>query len=133
MGELERLMLNRLAELDGEIRDAQARFDYKRVVAHLTAFLNTDLSAFYFDIRKDTLYCEPPSSEKRRAAIAAVEQIFRSVTLWLAPVLVFTSEEAWLARYPEAVSVHLEAFPKIPSSWGDEGLAGKWEQIRRAL
>ncbi len=131
MGELEKLMLHRLAELDGEIRDAYAQFDYKRVVARLTAFLNTDLSAFYFDIRKDTLYCEPPSSEKRRAAIAAVEQIFRNVTLWLAPVLVFTSEEAWLARYPQAVSVHLEAFPKIPSSWRDVALAEKWEQIRR--
>jgi len=131
MGELERLMLHRLAELDGEIRDAYARFDYKRVVAHLTAFLNTDLSAFYFDIRKDTLYCEPPSSEKRRAALEAIEQIFRCVILWLAPVLVFTSEEAWLARYPEAVSVHLEAFPKIPSAWRDEALAEKWDQIRR--
>ncbi len=131
MGELERLMLHRLAELDGEFRDAYENFDYKRVVARLTAFLNTDLSAFYFDIRKDTLYCEPPSSAKRRAAIAAVDQIFRSVTLWLAPVLAFTSEEAWLARYPEAVSVHLEAFPKIPSSWRDEALAEKWEQIRR--
>jgi isoleucyl-tRNA synthetase len=131
MGELERLMLHRLAELDGEIRDAYAQFDYKRVVARLTAFLNTDLSAFYFDIRKDTLYCEPPSSEKRRAALEAIEQIFRSVTLWLAPVLAFTSEEAWLARYPEAVSVHLETFPKIPSTWRDEALAEKWEQIRR--
>jgi isoleucyl-tRNA synthetase len=131
MGELERLMRHRLAELDGEIRDAYAQFDYKRVVARLTAFLNTDLSAFYFDIRKDTLYCEPPSSEKRRAALESIERIFRSVTLWLAPVLVFTSEEAWLARYPEAVSVHLEAFPKIPSVWRDEALAEKWEQIRR--
>jgi isoleucyl-tRNA synthetase len=131
MGELERLTLHRLAELDGEIRDAYANFDYKRVVARLSAFLNTDLSAFYFDIRKDTLYCEPPSSENRRAALEAIEQIFRCVTLWLAPVLVFTSEEAWLARYPEAVSVHLEAFPKIPSAWRDEALAEKWEQIRR--
>jgi isoleucyl-tRNA synthetase len=131
MGELERLMLHRLAELDGEIRDAYEEFDYKRVVARLTAFLNTDLSAFYFDIRKDTLYCEPHSSEKRRAALESIERIFRSVTLWLAPVMVFTSEEAWLSRYPEAVSVHLEAFPKIPSAWRDEALAEKWEQIRR--
>jgi isoleucyl-tRNA synthetase len=131
MGELERLMLHRLAELDGEIRAACAQFDYKRVVARLTAFLNTDLSAFYFDVRKDTLYCEPPSSEKRRAALEAIEQIFRSVTLWLAPVLAFTSEEAWLARYPDAVSVHLESFPAIPSSWRDEALAEKWEHIRR--
>ena len=131
MGELERLMLHRLAELDGEIREAYEQFDYKRVVARLSAFLNTDLSAFYFDIRKDTLYCEPPSSEKRRAALEAIEQIFRGVTLWLAPILAFTSEEAWLARYPDAVSVHLEAFPDIPPSWRDDALAEKWEKIRR--
>ena len=99
MGELERLMLHRLAELDAEIRDAYARFDQKRVVARLSSFLNSDLSAFYFDIRKDALYCEPPSSLKRLAALSAIEHIFRSVTLWLAPILVFTSEEAWLSRY----------------------------------
>ncbi|HEY8007604.1 MAG TPA: isoleucine--tRNA ligase [Methylocella sp.] len=131
MGELEKLMLHKLAELDGEIRKAYEEFDYKRVVARLTAFLNTDLSAFYFDIRKDTLYCEPPSSEKRRACLEAIEQIFRSVTLWLAPVLAFTSEEAWLSRYPDAVSVHLEGFPDIPSSWRDDALAEKWDKIRR--
>ena len=131
MGELEKLMLHRLAELDAEIHDAYETFDYKRVVARLTGFLNTDLSAFYFDIRKDTLYCEPPSSEKRRAALEAIEQIFRCVTLWLAPVLVFTSDEAWLLRYPGAISVHLESFPEILSAWRDEALAEKWEQIRR--
>ena len=131
MGELEELMLHRLAELDAEIHDAYETFDYKRVVARLTGFLNTDLSAFYFDIRKDTLYCEPPSSEKRRAALEAIEQIFRCVTLWLAPVLVFTSDEAWLLRYPGAISVHLESFPEILSAWRDEALAEKWEQIRR--
>ncbi|ACB94649.1 isoleucine--tRNA ligase [Beijerinckia indica] len=129
--ELERLMLHRLAELDGEIRDAYRRFDYKRVVARLSAFLNTDLSAFYFDIRKDTLYCDPLSSRKRHAALAAIEQIFRCVTLWLAPILVFTMEEAWLSRYPEAVSVHLEQFPDVPAHWRDDALAAKWAIIRK--
>jgi isoleucyl-tRNA synthetase len=131
MGELERLMLHRLAELNDEIRAAYAQFDFKRAVARLAAFLNTDLSAFYFDIRKDTLYCEPPSSEKRRAALEAIEQIFRSVSLWLAPVLAFTADEAWLSRYPNALSVHLETFPEIPSSWRDDALFQKWEKIRR--
>ncbi|MEW6438159.1 MAG: isoleucine--tRNA ligase [Pseudomonadota bacterium] len=131
MPELERLMLHRLAELDTEIREAYARFDYKRVVARLSAFLNTDLSAFYFDIRKDTLYCDPPSSLKRHAALAAIEHIFRAVTLWLAPILAFTCEEAWLARYRDAVSIHLEPFPEIPADWRDEALAAKWEKIRR--
>jgi len=124
-------MLHRLAELDTEVREAYQRFDYKRVVARLSAFLNTDLSAFYFDIRKDTLYCEPISSEKRRAALEAIEQIFRAVNLWLAPILAFTCEESWLARYSDAISVHLETFPEIPAGWRDDALAEKWEQIRR--
>jgi isoleucyl-tRNA synthetase len=129
--ELERLMLHRLAELDAEVRDAYQRFDYKRIVARLSAFLNSDLSAFYFDIRKDALYCEPPSSPKRRAALETVEEIFRRVTLWLAPILAFTSEEAWLSRYPDAVSVHLECFPDTPETWRDDALAEKWEKFRR--
>jgi isoleucyl-tRNA synthetase len=131
MGDVDKLMLHRLAELDVEIRDAYERFDYKRVVARLSAFLNTDLSAFYFDIRKDTLYCDPPSSERRHAALEAIEQIFRAVTSWLAPILVFTCEEAWLSRYPTAESVHLEGFPEIPAAWRHDALAAKWEKIRK--
>ncbi|WP_395697285.1 isoleucine--tRNA ligase [Methylocella sp.] len=131
MGELERLMLHRLAELDGDVREAYARFDLKRVAARLSAFLNTDLSAFYFDIRKDALYCDAPTSARRLAALTVIEAIFRAVTAWLAPILVFTAEEAWLARYPDAVSVHLETFPEIPGEWLDETLAAKWEGVRR--
>jgi isoleucyl-tRNA synthetase len=131
MDELERLMLHRLAELDEEVRAAYRRFDYTGVVSRLSAFLNTDLSAFYFDIRKDTLYCEPPSSRKRLAALEAIDHIFGCVTTWLAPILVFTSEEAWQARHPDAASVHLESFPDIPSSWLAPELATKWEAVRR--
>ncbi len=93
--------------------------------------MNADLSAFYFDIRKDALYCEPISSVKRRGALAAIEQIFRCVTVWLAPILVFTSEEAWASRYPGAPSVHLEQFPDVPNAWRDDELAAKWTRIRR--
>ncbi|QGM97092.1 isoleucine--tRNA ligase [Methylocystis parvus] len=128
--ELERLMLHRLVEMDAQIRAAYQTYDYKRVVALLTPFMTSDLSAFYFDIRKDALYCEPPSSVKRKASLAVIERIFRCVTTWLAPILVFTAEEAWLARYPEAVSVHVESFPDIPSHWRDEALAKKWESVR---
>ncbi|WP_363350612.1 isoleucine--tRNA ligase [Methylocystis echinoides] len=128
--ELERLMLHRLVEMDAHIRSAYAAYDYKRVVALLTPFMTTDLSAFYFDIRKDALYCEPPSSVKRKAALAVIEHIFRCVTTWLAPILVFTAEEAWLSRYPDALSVHVETFPDVPSHWRDEALARKWEGVR---
>jgi isoleucyl-tRNA synthetase len=92
--------------------------------------MNADLSAFYFDIRKDALYCDPPSSAKRRGALEAIEQIFRAATIWLAPVLVFTAEEAWASRDPGARSVHLEQFPAIPAEWRNERLARKWETVR---
>ena len=120
----------RLADVDADVRDAYARFDFKRVVARLSLFLNGDLSAFYFDIRKDALYCDAPSSPRRRAALAVIEHVFRAVTLWLAPILVFTAEEAWLARDPQAVSVHLEAFADVPDAWRDPALAERWERVR---
>jgi isoleucyl-tRNA synthetase len=131
MPELERFMLNRLAQIDEEVRAAYDAFDYKKVIAVLSHFMTSDLSAFYFDIRKDALYCDPPSSAKRRAALQVIESIFRAVTLWLAPILVFTCEEAWLSRYPYAISVHLESFPAIPSSWRDTVLDARWETIRK--
>ena len=130
MSELDRLMLHKLVELDGKVHEAYANFDFARVVAALTAFMNADLSAFYFDIRKDALYCDPPSSLKRRGALQAIEEIFRATSLWLAPILVFTMEEAWLARDPASRSVHLEQFPDIPAEWRDDPLAKRWETIR---
>ena len=127
---LERLMLHKLAELDLKVREAYENFDFARVVATLTAFMNADLSAFYFDIRKDALYCDPPSSVRRRGALEAIEHIFRAVTVWLAPVLVFTTEEAWGARDAAHGSIHLEQFPAIPTAWRDDELARTWETIR---
>jgi isoleucyl-tRNA synthetase len=129
--ELERLMLHRLYELDAEIRAAYAGYDYRGVISALSQFLNTDLSAFYFDIRKDTLYCEAKSSVKRKAALTVIDQIFGCVTCWLAPILSFTAEEAWLSRFPSATdSVHLQQFPAVPAVWQDEVTADKWERFR---
>ena len=131
MPELEQLMLHRLAELDAHIRKNYAEFDYKRVFAALNAFMTSDLSAFYFDIRKDTLYCDPISSVTRKACLTALDHIFKCLTTWLAPILCFTAEEVWLSRYGEkAGSVHLQTFPQIPSSWKNDALAEKWEKIR---
>jgi len=130
MPELERLMLHRLAELDPLIRQAYADFDYKRIFAALNAFMTVDLSAFYFDIRKDALYCDPYSSLTRKACLTVLDQLFRATVTWLAPMLCFTAEEAWLARYPEAQSVHLEPFPDVPTAWRDEALAEKWRKLR---
>jgi isoleucyl-tRNA synthetase len=130
MPELERLMLHRLAELDALVRGAYADFDYKRIFAALNAFMTSDLSAFYFDIRKDALYCDPYSSVTRKACLTVLDQLFRSTVIWLAPMLCFTAEEAWLARDPSATSVHLEQFPDVPASWRDDALAEKWRKLR---
>ncbi len=131
MPELERLMLHRLAELDAQIRQDYADFDYKRIVAALVTFMTVDLSAFYFDIRKDALYCDPISSLKRRASLTVIDHLFRCTVAWLAPMLPFTVEEAWQARFPsDTGSVHLETFPEIPPSWRNDALAEKWRKVR---
>ncbi|WP_338722505.1 isoleucine--tRNA ligase [Devosia sp. XK-2] len=131
MPELERLMLHRLAQLDAGVRAAYKEYDYRKVVTLLTNFMNIELSAFYFDIRKDTLYCDPISSIKRRSALTVLDHLFNALTAWLAPILVFTMEECWLERHPEeGSSVHLRLFPDIPETWLDNDLAAKWQLIR---
>jgi isoleucyl-tRNA synthetase len=131
MPELERLMLHRLAEVDAIVREAYANFDYKTVVAALSNFMNTDLSAFYFDIRKDALYCEPPSSRTRKAALTAVDILCDAILKWLAPILCFTADEAWVNYRPEgAASVHLLTFPEDLGRYRDDALATKWDTIR---
>jgi isoleucyl-tRNA synthetase len=130
MPQLERLMLHRLAELDALVREAYVAFDYKRIFAALNAFMTSDLSAFYFDVRKDALYCDPVSSVTRKACLTVLDHLFRCTVLWLAPMLCFTAEEAWLARYPAADSVHLELFPALPADWRDDALAEKWRKVR---
>jgi isoleucyl-tRNA synthetase len=131
MPELERLMLHRLAEVDALVRQAYVDFDYKRIFAALNQFMTVDLSAFYFDIRKDALYCDPYSSATRKAALTVIDQVFRCTVTWLAPMLCFTAEEAWTSRYPgEDSSVHLETFPELPASYRDDARAEKWRKIR---
>jgi len=130
MPQLERLMLHRLAELDALVREAYEAFDYKRIFAALNAFMTSDLSAFYFDVRKDALYCDPLSSVTRKACLTVLDHLFRCTVPWLAPMLCFTAEEAWLARYPSSDSVHLEVFPDVPAAWRDDDLAEKWRKVR---
>ncbi|MCQ4162111.1 isoleucine--tRNA ligase [Roseomonas sp. GC11] len=129
--ELERWVLHRLAELDARLRKAVKDYDWNGVYPAIHNFCATDLSAFYFDIRKDSLYCDARDSLRRRAARTVLDALHRCLTAWLAPVMPFTAEEAWLARFPsEDGSVHLQGFPEIPAEWRDEALAARWEAIR---
>jgi isoleucyl-tRNA synthetase len=132
MPELERYMLSRLAELDVIVRAGYDAFDFKRIFHALFNFCVNDLSAFYFDIRKDALYCDPYDSLTRRASLTVLDTIFEALTAWLAPMLCFTMEEAWLNRFPaDKDSVHLRQFPAIKDVWRDDALADKWRKVRQ--
>jgi isoleucyl-tRNA synthetase len=129
--ELERYILHKLWEVDGQVQAAYKIYDYKKIFSVLTNFMNTDLSAFYFDVRKDTLYCDPWSSMKRRACRAVIDQLFHCLATWWAPILVFTMEEVWLQRFPGAgSSVHMMPFARAFDDWRDDALAAKWDKIR---
>ncbi len=132
MPELERLVLHRLAELDEAVRKGYSEFNFQGVFQAIFNFATVDLSSFYFDIRKDTLYCDAATSVDRRAARTVLDILFHRLTTWLAPVLPFTMEEVWLERFPgDESSVHLVDFPDTPTEWLDEALAAKWDGIRK--
>ena len=131
MPELDRWVLHRLRELDGALREACASYEFHDFFTELHNFCTVDLSAFYFDIRKDALYCDRADSINRRAARTVLDHLFSCLTAWLAPFICFTAEEAWLARFPgEEESVHLRTFPDVPDAWRDDELAAKWRKIR---
>ena len=131
MPELERYILHRLHELDTQVRAAYEVFDYKRLFALLNHFMTVDLSAFYFDIRKDSLYCDPWSSSRRKSCRTVLDQLFHCLTTWWAPVLTFTMEEVWLSRFAgDGSSVHVMQFARTPDEWAAPELAAKWDRIR---
>ncbi|MFG6626619.1 isoleucine--tRNA ligase [Sulfitobacter sp. 1A12056] len=132
MPELEQWVLHRVAELDKVVRDGFARFDFQGVFQAVFTFATVDLSAFYFDIRKDALYCDGDTL-RRRAARTVLDILFHRLTTWLAPVLVFTMEEVWLERFPgDDSSVHLVDMPETPEAWLNPELAAKWAKVRAA-
>ncbi|MGC6476196.1 MAG: isoleucine--tRNA ligase [Parvibaculales bacterium] len=135
MPELEQLMLHKLVTLDKLVRQAYENFDFRKIYQALFNFMTLDLSSFYFDIRKDALYCDPNGSLNRRACRTVMDEIFSCLTAWLAPVLCFTMEEVWQARHHDhqgenTDSVHLRQFPEIPEQWTQTDLAEKWEKIK---
>jgi isoleucyl-tRNA synthetase len=132
MPDLERWVRHKMAEIDAEVRRAVDAFDFHAMFRALHDFCAVDLSAFYFDVRKDQLYCDRPDSLRRRAARTVMWDLFEALTVWLAPILCFTAEEAWLARPGAGAddSVHLRTFPAIPAAWRDEALAAKWAAVR---
>ncbi len=133
MPELERYILHRLAEVDAKLKQHVNDFAFGPYMRELTAFAQDDLSAFFFDIRKDCLYCDAPDDPKRMAYRTVMDVLFHALTRYIAPVLVFTAEEIWQSRFPdENDSIHLKEWPEVDGAWTDAALAGKWEKIRTA-
>jgi isoleucyl-tRNA synthetase len=132
MPELDRWVLHRLAELDQKVRDSARDYEFHSLFTDLHNFCAVDLSAFYFDIRKDALYCDAQSSVRRRATRTVLYEVFSRLTAWLAPILAFTAEEAWRARpFKDGEdSVHLRIYPETPADWRDAALAARWDKIR---
>ncbi|OIP83507.1 MAG: isoleucine--tRNA ligase, partial [Rhodobacterales bacterium CG2_30_65_12] len=131
MPELERWVLHRLAELDEVVRAGYDSYDFQGAFQAVFNFATVELSSFYFDIRKDSLYCDAPGSNTLRSARTVLDILFHRLTTWLAPVLVFTMEEVWLERFPgDESSVHLVDMPETPAAWRDAELAAKWADIR---
>ncbi|MBB3860075.1 isoleucyl-tRNA synthetase [Novosphingobium hassiacum] len=127
MPELEQYMLGLLGKLDATLRQAVDDFDFNTYVRALTEFCNEDLSAFFFDIRKDSLYCDAVTDPKRRAYRTVLDTLFHALVRYGAPVLVFTSEEVWASRYPDGDSVHLLEWPQVPVVAVDEA---RWSELR---
>ncbi|CAI9119929.1 isoleucine--tRNA ligase [Brytella acorum] len=128
--ELERYILHRLTELHALVRRGVETHQWVGVYPALHGFCTTDLSAFYFDVRKDAIYCDGVDSLRRRASRTVLDILHRALCTWLAPVLVFTAEEAWTARFEEGESVHLQAFLTPDAAWRDEALADRWTRLR---
>ncbi len=133
--ELEQLILHRLWDMDKQVRSCIENYEFSKLTKLLHDFCNEDLSAFYFDIRKDRLYCDRPDSFERRATRTVMAVIYNGLTAWLAPILCFTAEEAWSYRpagvFEDADSVHLRDFPAVPAVWENTALADKWDTIIR--
>ncbi len=135
MSELDRWVLHRLYEIDGKVREYIDNFDFQKMVTMLHNFCAKDLSAFYFDINKDNLYCNAQNSKERRATQTILDKVFTHLCHWFAPFLSFTVEEAWASRNGETLdnfenSIHLQIMPDVPAEWRDEMLAQKWQEIQ---
>jgi len=137
MPELERLMLHRLVEMDALVRKCIDDFDFHTLWVELHNFCTNDLSAFYFDIRKDALYCDAPSELRRRACRTVLNHLFDALVTWLAPICCFTAEEAYLTRRfgsieeaPAGESVHLVTYPDVPADWRNDAVAARWSTVR---
>ena len=130
---LEKFILHRLWALDAQVRQAYAEYRFQDVVRPVLEFCSGDLSALYFDIRKDALYCDRPDSIRRRAARTVMDEVFARLTAWLAPLTPFTMEEAWTTRFPDAGTNCARVIPETPGQWRNPAEAERWAGVETVL
>ena len=130
MPPLEKFILHRLHELDDQVRQAYAEYRFQDVVRPVLEFCSGDLSALYFDIRKDSLYCDRPDAVRRRAARTVMDEVFMRLTAWLAPLTPFTMEEAWGTRFPDGGSNCARVIPETPGEWKNVEEASRWVSLK---
>jgi len=129
MPPLERFILHRLWELDGQVRAAYEAYEFQAVSKALLAFCQDELSSLFFDVRRDALYCDRPDSLRRRAVRTVMDAVFERLTIWLAPLIPFTMEEAWTTRFPDAGSNCARLFPDTPAAWRNDAEAARWARL----
>ncbi|MEZ0226872.1 MAG: isoleucine--tRNA ligase [Alphaproteobacteria bacterium] len=137
LGDFDKWVLHRLHAIDKEVRQCILDFDFLTLSTIVHNFCARDLSAFYFDVCKDTLYCEAIDSVKRRAVVTVLDHVFNHLVHWLSPVLCFTAEEAWLSYKGLGMddlkeSIHLSTMPAAPAEWHAPELAERWAKIAAA-
>ena len=128
--ELEIYMLHQIYELDKKIKNYFKEYSFHKLYKELLQFCSQDLSAFYFDIRKDALYCEPVNSKIRKASIKFLNITLDILLRWFAPIISFTTEEIYKIIYNNEKSIHLENFSTIPEKWLNKSLGNKWNQLK---
>ncbi len=131
MPPLERFILHRLWELDSQVRAAYEAYLFQDVIRPILDFCQDELSALFFDIRRDSLYCDRPDAVRRRAARTAMDAVFERLTAWLAPLIPFTMEEAWTTRFPDAPSNCLRVIPATPAAWRNDAEAARWAKVQK--
>jgi isoleucyl-tRNA synthetase len=130
MPPLERFILHRLHELDVQVREAYGRYAFQEVTRALVDFCQNELSSLFFDIRRDSLYCDRPDALRRRAARTVMDAVFDRLTIWLSPLMPFTTEEAWATRFPEGGSNSFRVFPETPEAWANPAEAERWAKVQ---
>jgi isoleucyl-tRNA synthetase len=130
LSKLDKCVLHRLAELDEEVRNAYNTYQFNRIYTELVNFCNSELSSLYFDIRKDSLYCDSDNSVRRLGTLTVFEHVFKCLVTWLAPFIPFAAEEVWQTLYPNSDSVHLQFFHEVDDNWFDEKLTNEWKMVR---